>query len=140
MGRQRGSEEGKFIQQLTGTYNGAGGDDSAVPDFYAEYGAARGKPVAIPETAALVVEGGGGAAELEIKKAWWGQLFDPRLQKDYPELKMINWFEWNKKEVEVKATVDWRAAGTPAVRDAFVAELPEWFQFAEDAKHCAAGN
>ena len=133
-------EAGKFIQQLTGTYNGAGGDDSAVPDFYAEYGAARGKPVAIPETAALVVEGGGGAAELEIKRAWWGQLFDPRVQKDYPELKMINWFEWNKKEVEVKATVDWRAAGSPEVRDAFVAELPEWFQFADDVQHCATGN
>jgi Glycosyl hydrolase family 26 len=133
-------EPGKFIQQLTGTYNGAGGNDSAVPDFYADYGATRGKPVAIPETAALVVEGGGGAAELDIKRAWWGQLFDPRLQKDYPELKMINWFEWNKKEAEVKATVDWRAAGTPGVRDAFVAELPEWFKFADDAPHCAPGS
>ena len=53
---------------------------------------------------------------------------------------MINYFEWNKTEVEVKATVDWRAAGTPSIRDAFVAELPEWFRFADDAPRCAPGR
>ena len=40
---------------------------------------------------------------------------------------MINWFEWNKNEVEVKAVVDWRSAGTPAITKAYTAELPDWF-------------
>ncbi|MFE4837298.1 glycoside hydrolase family 26 protein [Arthrobacter sp. NPDC056691] len=129
-------EPGKFLQQLTGTYNGAGGNDLAVPDFYGEYGKRRGKPVAIPETAALSVPSRGGAKELAIKQAWWRQLFDARIPKDYPQLKMINWFEWNKNEVEVKAVVDWRSAGTPAIAKAYTADLPDWFQFAQEPKEC----
>ncbi|MFF2318190.1 glycoside hydrolase family 26 protein [Arthrobacter sp. NPDC058097] len=133
-------EPGKFLQQLTGNYNGDGGNDLAVPDFYGEYGTQRGKPVAIPETAALSVPSRGGAKELAIKQAWWRQLFDARIPKDYPQLKMINWFEWNKNEVEVKAVVDWRSAGTPAIAKAYTAELPEWFQFAAAPKECTPGS
>jgi hypothetical protein len=129
-------EPGKFLQQLTGTYDGAGGNDLAVPDFYGEYGQRRGKPVAIPETAALSVPGHGGAAELAIKQDWWRQLFDPRVPKEYPQLKMINWFEWNKNETEVNGTVDWRSAGSPAVAAAYTAELPDWFRFAEPPQMC----
>lgn len=133
-------EPGKFLQQLTGTYDGAGGNDLAVPDFYAEYGQLRNKPVAIPETAALFVPGQAGAAELDIKQAWWRQLFDPSIPEEYPRLKMINWFEWNKNEVEVKAVVDWRSVGTPAVADAYTAELPEWFRFAEPPTACTPAS
>lgn len=129
-------EPGKFLQQLTGTYNGAGGNDLAVPDFYADYGTARNKPVAIPETAALTVASGEGADVLAIKEAWWGQLFDPAIPKDYPALKMINWFEWDKNEVEVKATVDWTATKDPLVREAYTAALPDWFTFAETPEKC----
>lgn len=129
-------EPGKFLQQLSGSYNGAGGNDLAVPDFYADYGQHRNKPVAIPETAALFVPGQAGAAELDIKQAWWRQLFDPSIPDEYPQLKMINWFEWNKYEVEVKAVVDWRSAGTPSVAGAYAAELPEWFRFAEQPPAC----
>jgi hypothetical protein len=129
-------EPGKFLQQLTGNYNGDGGNDLAVPDFYGEYGKRRGKPVAIPETAALSVPGRRGATELAIKQAWWRQLFDARIPKDYPQLKMINWFEWNKNEVEVKAVVDWRSAGTPAIAKAYTAELPDWFHFAPEPRDC----
>ena len=130
-------EPGKFLQQLTGTYNGAGGNDLAVPDFYADYGTARNKPVAIPETAALTVASGEGADVLAIKEAWWGQLFDPAIPKDYPALKMINWFEWDKNEVEVKATVDWTATKDPQVREAYTAALPDWFTFAETPAKCS---
>jgi hypothetical protein len=129
-------EPGKFLAQLTGTYNGAGGNDLAVPDFYGEYGTRHEKPVAIPETAALTVPSRKGAAELAIKQAWWRQLFDPKIPKDYPQLKMINWFEWNKIEVEVKAAVDWRSAGTPAITKAYTAELPDWFRFAGQPRTC----
>ncbi len=130
-------EPGKFLQQLTGTYNGAGGNDLAVPDFYAGYGTGRNKPVAVPETAALFIPGRTGAGELEIKQSWWRQLFDPGIPAEYPLLKMINWFEWNKNEVEVTAVVDWRSAGTPAVAEAYIADLPEWFRFTAEPADCS---
>jgi hypothetical protein len=131
-------EPDKFLQQLTGTYNGAGGNDLAIPDFYTEYGQRRGKPVAVPETAALSIQGRGGAAELAIKQAWWRQLFDARIPKDYPQLKMINWFEWNKTEIEVKAVVDWRSTGTPAITKAYTADLPGWMLFAGQPQKCTS--
>jgi hypothetical protein len=133
-------EEGKFLQQLTGTYDGAGGDDTAVPDFYAEYGKRRGKPIAIPETAALYVPSAEGEGELEIKRAWWRQLFDPSIPADYPHLKMVNWFEWNKHEVEVDGTVDWRSAGSPDIAEEYRADLPEWYLYADEPTDCAAAG
>ena len=41
-------ESDKFTRQITGTYNGAGGDDRSVPDFYRENAESHGKPMAIP--------------------------------------------------------------------------------------------
>lgn len=131
-------EAGKLLAQLTGRYDGAGGDDTAVPDFYTEYGVDRGKPVAIPETAALYVPGGPGAGELEIKRAWWRQLADPVVRTDYPQVKMINWFEWRKHEAEVDGTIDWRATGRPAMNRAYVDDLPAWFHYAGGPAACPA--
>jgi hypothetical protein len=122
-------EPGKFAAQLTGNYIGANGDDSLVPDFYQVYGVDHGKPVAIPETAALFAPGAAGEAELAIKQAWWGQVFDPATAARFPQLKMINWFERDREEPEVKTRVDWTATKAPAVRDAFKAALPDWLRF-----------
>lgn len=122
-------EPNKFTDQLSGTYVGANGDDSLLPDFYAVYGTEHGKPVAIPETAALFAPGAGGAMEMDIKKAWWEQLFSPAVATEYPQLKMINWFEWDKTEVEVSGRVDWTVTNTPAVREAFTAALPGWLSY-----------
>ncbi|WJZ67465.1 glycoside hydrolase family 26 protein [Kocuria rosea] len=133
-------EPGKFAAQLTGTYDGAGGDDSAVPDFYAEYGQRRGKPVAIPETAALYNPAEGGADELAIKQAWWGQVFDESMPEDFPQLKMISWFEWDKHEVEIDGPVDWTTTNTAAVRDAFTADLPEWLHWGPEESCTPAGS
>jgi hypothetical protein len=136
-------EDGKFLGQLTGTYVGAGGDDTAVPDFYAQYGQDRNKPVAIPETAALYVPSAGGedeegqGTELAVKQAWWRQLFDPTIPEDYPQLKMVNWFEWAKHEVEVDGTVDWRATGTDAITQAYRADLPDWYHYTGQPTTCA---
>lgn len=131
-------KEGKFLQQLTGTYNGVGGDERNVPDFYADYGTARNKPVAIPETAALSIPSRGGDDELAIKQAWWRQLFDPAIPRDYPALKMVNWIEWEKLEVDldVKAEVNWTVAKEDTVRDAYIADLPEWFTSAAEPQAC----
>jgi hypothetical protein len=129
-------EDGKFIDQLTGNYDGKNGDDSMLPDFYAEYGDGHGKPVAIPETASLVVDGVGDLRSLNIKRAWWEQVFDPAVHEEFPQLRMVNWFEWNKMEPEVGAAVDWTVMEDPAVRSEFSAALPEWYRFAEEPDEC----
>ncbi|MFF3065070.1 glycoside hydrolase family 26 protein [Oerskovia sp. NPDC057915] len=129
-------EDGKFLAMLTGTYVGTAGDDAAVPDFYTVYGVEHGHPVAVPETAAIYTPSRGGAAELDIKRAWWRQVFSSETHERFPQLKMVNWFEWDKYEIEIDDDVDWRAAGAPDVRDAFVADLPSWLRYAEDVSTC----
>ncbi|MGY2075174.1 glycoside hydrolase family 26 protein [Blastococcus sp. SYSU DS0828] len=129
-------EPGKFLAQLTGTYVGRGGDDRGLPDFHADYGERYGKPVAVPETAAFFAPGGGGADELAVKQAWWQQLFDPQLAEQLPRLAMVNWFEWAKDEPEVGGRVDWRATGSPRVREAFLADIPGWALDATDVPRC----
>ena len=51
-------------------------------------------------------------------------------------LKMINWFEWRKYEIEIKDVVDWRAAGSPDTRSAFVSSLPKWLDYADSVHPC----
>ncbi len=127
-------EPGKFAAQLTGSYDGAGGDDTVVPDFYTRYGVEHGKPVAIVETGALynTAAGTGGPAEFDLKQAWWQQVFDPDLPQQFPQLKMINWFEWDKYEPEVDARVDWTVTNNPQLRRAFTAALPDWLRYGPD--------
>lgn len=133
-------EAGKFADQLTGDYVGANGDDSLLTDFYHVYGTDHGKPVAIPETAALYNPAVGGASEADIKRGWWGQVFSAETQAEFPNLKMINWFEWDKDEVEVGGRIDWTVTNTPAVRDAFTAALPEWLEYGSGTSCRPAGN
>ncbi|MEW1812474.1 glycosyl hydrolase [Pseudarthrobacter phenanthrenivorans] len=122
-------EANKFTDQLTGNYVGANGDDSLLPDFYQVYGHDHGKPVAIPETAALYNPAAGGAAEIDIKRLWWEQVFNPDTTAKFPNLKMINWFEWDKNEVEVNGRIDWTTTNTPSIRDAFTTALPAWLNY-----------
>jgi hypothetical protein len=129
-------EEGKFAAQLTGTYVGAAGDESAAPDFYQTYGVEHGKPVAIPETAALVVPRGDASGELAIKQAWWRQVFSEDTRLRFPNLKMINWFEWDKFEPEVQQSVDWAVLGDVATQREFRADLPGWLEFADPSERC----
>lgn len=118
-------ESGKFIAQLTGTYSGLGGDETALPDFYNVFSAQRGKPIAITETAALYNTERGGASEISIKRAWWRQVFDPITLTAYSGIKMVNWFEHIKPESEIGgATVDWRVLGSADIADQFKADLP----------------
>ncbi|MFS4505224.1 glycoside hydrolase family 26 protein [Clavibacter sp. Sh2141] len=130
-------EEGKFAAQLTGEYDGLDGDQTAVPDFYGVYGVEHGKPVAIPETAALVVPRGDAAGERAIKRSWWSQVLSEETATRFPELKMVNWFEWDKDEAEVGERVEWTVLGDPATREAFAAELPEWLRFGAAPEPCA---
>ncbi|SDY13890.1 Glycosyl hydrolase family 26 [Modestobacter sp. DSM 44400] len=129
-------EPGKFVAQLTGEYLGLGGDDRSVPDFYGTYAEKHGKPLAIPETAALYAPGEGGADELSVKRGWWHQVFDPRLHELLPRLAMINWFEWDKEETETGGRIDWTAVSSPSVRGAYRADLPGWARWAPDVPAC----
>ncbi|MGJ6125569.1 glycosyl hydrolase [Mycolicibacterium sp. Y3] len=130
------TEPHKFIDMLTGTYDGTAGDDLGVPDFYQVYGVQHHKPVAIVETAAIFTPSRSGQSELDVKQAWWRQVFSAETRQRFPQLKMINWFEWRKFEIEINDWVDWRAAGAPAIKNAFVADLPDWLHYADSVDAC----
>ncbi len=133
-------EEGKFAAQLTGTYNGFGGDDTTAADFYQTYAVDHGKALAIPETAALVVADGDPELELTIKQAWWRQVFSEETATRFPQLHMINWFEWNKFEPEVGADVDWTLGGSDEVLTAFIDDMPAWALPATSSAQCDASG
>ncbi len=116
-------EAGNFIAQITGTYLGLDGDQRPVPDFYQVYVEQHGKPMAVPETAALYNPDLGGDAELSIKQTWWRQVFSPEVADDFPGIKMINWFEERKYESEVGTTIDWTVTFNPVLRQAFLNDL-----------------
>ncbi len=129
-------EDGKFVGMLTGTYRGTAGNDVGVPDFYQVYGEEHHKPIGIPETAAIYTPSRDGDTEIDIKRAWWRQVFSEQVHTEFPMVKMINWFEWRKYEIEINDTVDWRAADSPTTRDAFRSDLPDWLVFADGLHAC----
>jgi hypothetical protein len=130
------TEPTKFADMLSGRYNGTAGDDSPVPSFYDVYGVTHAKPVAIVETAAIFTPSRAGASETAIKQAWWQQVFSEDVHQRFPQVKMINWFERRKYEIEIKDIVDWRAAGTPAMGQAFAQALPSWVRYADSVATC----
>lgn len=135
-----GWASGDDVEQLRGADVGAGGNRQIVPNFYQIYGANMHVPVAVTETAALYVPGRGGASELAIKQAWWRQLFSNNIQRQFPWLRMINWFEWDKVEAEIggqeNVRVDWTVTRNPRILHAFRADLPSWGRFANDVPRC----
>ncbi len=133
-------EANKFADQLTGNYNGTNGDERSLPDFYGEYAVNHNKPLAIPGTAALYNPAVGGASEAEIKRAWWEQVFSAQTHARFPQLKMINWFEWDKDEAEVNGRIDWTVTTTPAIRAAFTAALPDWLKYGSGTNCRPAGS
>jgi len=127
-------EADKFYAQLTGSYNGLNGDERALPDFYQIYYEMHGKPIAITETAAFYNPALPGPDELFIKQFWWRQIYHPVLLQSFPGIKMINWFEHKKPEIEVgNVVIDWRVLDSGEISDAYLADLPvEFFIFAHE--------
>jgi hypothetical protein len=118
-------EPNKFVDEILGTYDGLAGDQTAVPDFYEQFVQRHDKPMAIVETGALYIPEGGGASELDLKSAWWDQVFAPEVAERFPRLRLINWFEMVKESPEVDGTpVDWTVTIDPTIREAFLADLP----------------
>jgi len=116
----------KFVGKLTGTYQTSYIDETAIPNFYDLFARRHNKPMAISETSALYnASRSDGASNLDIKSAWWQQLFDPSLAATYPQLKMIVWFEYQKQEQDTgTALIDWRVTADPTIDAAFKAALP----------------
>lgn len=129
-------EPDKFARMLEGNYHGSVGDERNLPDFYRDYGEHRNKPVGVFETAAFYAPGNGGADEMALKSSWWRQVYASGIVERFPRLKMINWFEWDKHEVEVDARVDWGVTSDPRLRAAYREALPDWLRFAEDVDFC----
>jgi hypothetical protein len=117
-------EVDSFIARITGTYSGMDGNQQAVPDFYQVYVEQHQKPMAITETAALYNPAVGGDSERLIKQTWWRQVFNPNVAIDFPGIKMINWFEWRKFEIEIGGIIDWTVSSKPELAQAFVEDLP----------------
>jgi hypothetical protein len=124
-------EPGKFAAKLTGTYDGMGGDERPLPDFYAGYAVGHAKPMAIPETAAFYrPSAADGARELAVKRAWWRQVFSAETLARFPRLRLVDWFDWRKFETEVDDVVDWRVSADPSIVATFLRDLPAGFRFA----------
>ena len=122
---------GRFVAQITGTPTGAHDDESAVPDFYAEYAVGHDKPMAIIETAALYDPDGGGPDEASVKSAWFEQVFSAKTRERFARIGMINWFEWRKDEPEVGEVIDWRLASDPELARSLLGGVPDgWLAFA----------
>ena len=128
-------EPGKFAAMLAGRYQGSIGDETALPDFYDAYADAHRKPVAITETAAFFTPRRAGD-EVAIKQAWWEQVLDESTLDRFPRLAMINWFEWDKFETEVKAPVDWTVTRRPELVTAFARALPDDLRWAGTVDRC----
>jgi hypothetical protein len=95
--------------------------------------------MAITETAAFYAPAKPGD-EAAIKQAWWEQVFDPVTLSRFPRLAMINWFEWDKYETEVKAEVNWTVTQRPALATAFAAALPAQLRWAGSVPDCAPSS
>lgn len=133
-GENERPEAGKFVAQLRGEYDGLGGDDSAVPDFYGAYAVTRGKPLAIPETAAFYAPASGGDPEAAIKAEWWSEVFAGLAS--LPAIGIVSWFEWSKFELEVNGDVDWRVTSDAEVAAAFRDSMPANVEFADPSAAC----
>jgi hypothetical protein len=128
-------EPGAFVARLTGTYDGANGNESELPDFYADYTVAHDKPMAITETAALWDPAGARPTGAEITSAWFAQVFGADVHARFPRLRMINWFEWRKDEAEVGRVIDWRLSASPELAHSLLADVPAgWLRFADDGQ------
>lgn len=88
-------------------------------NFYANFAAAKNKPMMLPETSAPFVPAitTGTATEKDIKEQWWNQIFNDQVRSNFPLLKLAIWFEEMKSDGrEIR---DWRATHSPATLEAF---------------------
>jgi hypothetical protein len=130
------AEPNKFVEEVTGTYNGLCGNETMVGNFYQKFAVGHSKPMALSETSALYDEAnaGQGSTNVEIKQSWLSQVLTPSLGSVFPLLKMENWFEFQQNENGVSGLVDWRATSDPQVLATLSGYLGERFILAPVAQ------
>ena len=110
--------DGEYADRLGESYGYSSADDAPEP-FYQTYADGYDKPMAV-RTGALYNPDDVGASELQIKQAWWRQVFDRSLRLQYPRIAAISWLERERAEDEVGGDiVDWRATHRPELAQAF---------------------
>ena len=126
---------GAFEALIRGTVTGSRKDAVEIPDLYAVYAEGHHKPMAIVETAILYdpAAPAGGPTEAELKASWFTEVFASAIRSEFPQIKMVNWFEWRKTESEVGRVIDWRLGADPALARSLLDSVPEgWLRFADD--------
>ncbi|GAB14495.1 hypothetical protein ARGLB_073_00130 [Arthrobacter globiformis NBRC 12137] len=109
--------DGELAAMLTGS-DGRGG----YGDFYADYVQGRSKPLML-QTAAFFSSTTGGAAEPEIKLAWWNQVLDLASSERFGNIGAIVWDERTSTRETGVAAIDWRLTGQPGIAAAVGARL-----------------
>jgi hypothetical protein len=121
---------GSFAAMLRGQDDGAHADARAIPDFYQVYVEGHDRPMAIVETAILYDPAAkDGPTEAKLKTAWFQDVFGPSTRTAFPRIRMLNWFEWRKKESEVGRVIDWRLGSDPALARSLLDGVPGWLIF-----------
>lgn len=110
----------EFRQRLEETWGyGEGGGRGS---FYDRFAVGHDRPMLV-ETAAFFNPEDPGPRGLEVKGAWWRQVFSALT--DYPRISGISWLEVARTEPEALQDdpVDWRVTAVPEIADAFAADL-----------------
>ena len=110
----------EFRQRLEETWGyGYGGPSQS---FYDRYAVGHDRPMLV-ETAAFFNPADPGPRALEVKSAWWRQVFG--VLDDYRRIAGISWLEVARTEPEAlqQEPVDWRVSAPPRVATAFAHDL-----------------
>jgi hypothetical protein len=108
---------GEFNAALHPSTTGAG-----IDGFYSSYVESRGKPLLV-ETGAFYSPGAGGAAEAEVKRTWWEQVFAAAAEPRNAAVRAVVWNETVGQRDEGRISIDWRATADTSLAGAFRASL-----------------
>jgi len=124
-------EPDKFVRKITGDYPDPE-TSTRSPNFYELYAVRHHKPMAISETSALfnAARCCDGPSNLEIKTAWWRQITADDIPTRFPALRLITWFEEDKREADAAgALVSWSITTDPQIRKSITGTVPAWLEF-----------
>ncbi|TPX31662.1 mannan endo-1,4-beta-mannosidase [Synchytrium microbalum] len=102
----------------------------ALHNFYNRFALQKNKPFCFPESGAPVIRNGtaAGAAELNVKQAWWQQTLSASNFATFPKLKLVVNFEESK--IQDTYVQDWSQTLNPTVRVAFVNDISTTYRSA----------
>lgn len=103
--------------ELAGMLTGAGNED-----FYATYVEQRDKPFLL-QTAAFYSPAAGGAAEADIKRAWWDQTLEAATSARFGKTAAVVWDERTSTRDTGVASIDWTITGNADLAAAARARL-----------------